>query len=185
MIMKYLFSFIAIFLLSISSFAQEKEKGIVVDMDKLSEEDEILDIVSLNGWVMIKASDEDYAVSNFSNKDYVLLLFICKDPSTEPQFLVEYSKSYRDSNDNIGSDFIGSNSDHLDSEFILDGKSFQNPYKNYKKNEFERFIETMKKSNKLTINVYDNDVNDGSKLISSIDFKLENGELLDLPIQCK
>ncbi len=170
-------------LIGLNSFAQKGNT--IIDAEKLSEEqlNNVYDIASHDGWVLLKYNGKNY-VSNYSNKDYILYFSInCTESSQKPQFLIEYSNYYRDG-DYGGIDFVSSNDDHRKVDFLLDGKNFQNPFNNFNKSEFKNFVDTLKKATALTINIYDKD-NDNLELNRSLDFKLENGEFLDYPVDCE
>lgn len=170
-------------LISLTSFAQEANT--VIDAENFSEEQlrNISNIAPHEGWVLLKYNGENY-VSNYSNKDYLLYFSVnCKESTQEPQFLIEFSDNYRDG-DFGGIDFASSKDDYREVEFLLDGEKIQNPFKNFEEVEFKSFIEALKKASVLTINVYDSN-NEELELNRSLDFKLENGELLDYPVNCE
>lgn len=173
------------FLLLVGLHSFSQENNIIIDADKFSEEQlsNISNIASQDGWVLLKYDGGNY-VSNYSNKDYILYFSInCKESSQKPLFLIEYSNNYRDG-DYGGIDFVSSKDEHREVEFLLDGKEFKNPFKNLDETQFKSFIETLKKATILTINIYDYTANNELELNRSLDFKLENGELLDSTVNC-
>ncbi|WP_128330710.1 hypothetical protein [Apibacter sp. HY039] len=121
---------------------------------------------------------------NCSNKDYHLFFSItCEKATDRPGFHIEFSNNYRDGSYG-GIDFLSSNDDR-EVQLLVDGKSFQNPFKNYEETQFKKFTEALRNAKILTIQVYDHDdFTQELKLNRSIDFKLENGDLLDYPVQC-
>lgn len=179
---KYIFTSLLL-LISLHSFAQEGKT--IIDAEKFSEEQlsNISNIVSHEGWILLKYNGENY-ISNYSNKDYILYLTInCKESSQKPQFLVEFSDNYRDG-DFGGIDFVSSKDDYREVEFQLDDEKFKNPFKNFDEIEFKGFIDALKQATVLTINVYDNNSNGELILNRSLDFKLKNGEFLDYSSNC-
>lgn len=180
---KYIF-ILFLLLVGVNSFAQKG--NIIIDAEKFSEEQlsNISDIASHDGWVLLKYNGENY-VSNYSNNDYILYFSVnCIESSQKPQFLIEYSDNYRDG-DYGGIDFASSKDDYRKIDFLLDGEKFKNPFKNFDKIEFKSFIETLKKATVLTINIYDNNAENELELNRSLDFKLENSELLDYSVNCE
>ena len=143
--------------------------------------------VPTDGWVLINYDTYQYLL-NYSNKDYILYLRLkCKNSSNNPSFLVEYSNNYRDG-DYGGIDFISSEDDSNNViQFLVDGIDFKNPFK--EKAKLKGFADALKKGTKLTIKVFDTEMNvetgkDALKLNRAIDFKLKNADLLDTSVSC-
>lgn len=137
-----------------------------------------------DGWVLVKYN-KDQVLINFSNKDYVLFWAA---NCTNPKYLIKYSNHYRDG-DFGGLDYASSaHNSHSKTVFLIDGKEFKDPFTT--KNNLPIFQEALKKGKKMTISFFDNefDPNEGEdilKLNRSIDFKLNNSELLDEKSGCK
>ncbi len=180
--------FTILLLISLSAFSQKKEKETIIYGDQLTEE-EIYDIQT-DGWMILKYKEQDLLM-NFSNEDYLLWFKInCKQSETEPSFLIEFTNNYRDGNRG-GIDFASSKKDNYKKiVFLIDGKSFENPFKNYDENHFIAFKNFLKEAKTLSIEFYDNEFNietekDELVLNRVIDFKLKNSELLDVLTDCE
>ncbi len=159
------------------SFMHAQNKNII-DISQYSEEqiNKMDQTLPKDGWVLIKMNEEQVLL-NYSNKDYVLLLNLdCPNPS----YNIEYSSNYRDG-DYGGIDFDNSyDSKFIKTELEIDKKKVDFP----KNKEFNNFKTLLKKAKVLTMKFYDQefDPNEGKdvvKLNRSIDFKLQNSELLD------
>lgn len=144
-----------------------------------------------DGWLLLRFPDHGDQLLNFSNREYVLHLWLtCKENSKgQPGYLVEYSDAYRDG-DFGGIDFVSShNQEGREIHFLLDGKDYGNPFAKQAQVKFTDFAASLKKATKLTISVYDSEMNpetgkDEPKLNRSIDFKMAHSNLLEKPVNC-
>jgi hypothetical protein len=177
-------------LISFYSFSQKKLNDTIIETDKLSEKqlNDIQKIVSKKGWVVLKTK-EGNIISNYSNLDYVAYWNNCKNPPQKPILFIEYSSHYRDG-DFGGIDFFSSNkNDFAKVNYYLDDIDFKNPFKNFEKNNFNKFFTSLKTAKILTIKFYDKEKNfetgkDELKLNRSVEFKLAHGQFLDLQVIC-
>ena len=128
-------------------------------------------IIPTDGWVQIIHENKN-GLFNASNPDYFLFIQINCVNNNPPGFFIEYTDNYRDGEFG-GIDFLSAD-DPDKSNFIVDGVDFQNPFRASGKNSFTKFVSALKKGKKLTLKTRNR----------SIDFKLANGELLDIPVEC-
>jgi hypothetical protein len=141
-----------------------------------------------DGWFILQFKDQGYRLFNYSNKDYEMSMWLnCKE-NGKPGYLIEYSENYGDGNFG-GIDYINSNTDNGNRiQFLLDGRDYGYPFSK-PKSQIGSFKDALKKAQKLTISVYNKELNpqtgkDEERLNRSIEFKLANSELLDKPINC-
>ncbi|MDH6354818.1 hypothetical protein M2132_001149 [Dysgonomonas sp. PH5-45] len=177
---KIIFNVFLLLLVSLSTAAQTVEKRTIINIDDLSDEqlENIPNMISHDGWVLIKYNGENM-VLNLSNTDYRLSFSTnCANDERMPFFMIEYSENYRDG-DYGGIDFVSSKIDDKEPDFLIDGKSFGNPFHKFENNAFKKFIEALKEAKTFTIAIYDTNSKGKTKLNRSIDFKLANSELLD------
>ncbi|WP_118973233.1 hypothetical protein [Taibaiella koreensis] len=186
------FLVIGALLLGNTSFGQNQQQAHVVEADNLSEAElqHLNTIAPKDGWVLVKYKGGTY-IENFSNKDYMLSLFMqCADATQTPGYLIEYSNEYGDK-EMGGLDFLNSSDNHFAKViFYLDGKSFGDPFSNIKSKSFTDFYQAVKTAQTLKIEAFDEELNPDTgkqelRLNRGIDFKLANGALLDKPVTCR
>lgn len=174
--------------LGITSFSQTMK---VINVDELTEVqlENLDEIVDKEGWVNIIFRGESSA-RNFSNKEYILnVLMNCSDKSYSPKYLIEFTKHYRDGT-YAYIDFVNSVTNKFTkTNFHIDHKDFGDPFSEFEKESFAEFHQALKSGKLLTISFYHMEMNpetgdDELSLNRSIDFKLANGELLDIPVDC-
>ena len=143
-----------------------------------------------NGWAVVKTTEDQFYLANFSNKEYVLHLSLtCKDPSRKPKYLIEYNNNYGDKAWG-GLDFASSQVDNGKKvQFEIDQKNIENPFQKNTTTAFENFKAALKKSKNLSLKFYNEEFNpetgkDEPRLNREIIFKLENSHLLDVPTEC-
>jgi len=179
-------------LLSGMSFGQNQQPANIIDADNLSEAElqHLNTIAPKDGWVLVKYKGEKY-LRNFSNKDYILSLFIqCADATQKPGYLVEYSDEYGDK-EMGGLDFLSSSDNSFSKViFYLDGKSFSDPFSDIRSKSFSDFYQAVKSANVLKIEAFNEEMNPETgkeelKLNRGIEFKLANGTLLYQPVTCR
>lgn len=165
--------------------------SVTVPEGNLSNEDVMafLKKIPVDGWVLLQYKEGKQLI-NRSNKEYVLhLRLLCDKAQQQPGYLVEYSDAYGDG-DYGGIDFISSRrSNGNEVHFLLDGKDYKDPFIPAAAAAFKTFAEALKKAQKLTISVYDNELNPETgkkerRLNRSIDFKTAHSELLEIPVSC-
>ncbi len=171
---------------------QDDSKNIITAPDEMSNEQMVAFKKTLptDGWILVHFNKEhaDHLL-NLSHKDYMLHLWLNCEAKGAPGFLVEYSDNYRDG-DYGGIDFVGSNSDDgRILQFLLDGKDYGNPFAKGNKQPLADFSTALKKATKLTLSVYDMEMDPetgkGAKTLNrSIDFKLAHSAPLDRPVTC-
>lgn len=175
------------------AIAQQDDKNVIEVPANLPESEQAAWQKKLptDGWLLLRFPDHGDQLLNFSNREYVLHLWLsCKENSKgQPGYLVEYSDAYRDG-DFGGIDFVSSrNHEGRDIHFLLDGKDYGNPFEKQLKEQLADFSTALKKATKLTLSVYDSEMNpetgkEEPKLNRSIDFKMAHSELLDKPVNC-
>lgn len=163
----------------------------VINLDELTEDqlENLDEIVDKEGWVNIIFEGESSA-RNFSNKEYIFtVLMNCLDSDYTPKYLIEFTKHYRDGTYTY-IDFVSSVKDKFTkTNFQIDQKDFGDPFAEFEKESFAVFHQALKSGKLLTISFYHMEMNpetsdDELSLNRSIDFKLANGELLDIPVDC-
>jgi len=186
--MKKYFYFLFFIVLSIHTYAQSEHNNHTIKGDTLSKEE--LYSIHNSGWVHFEYQKKKYLL-NFSNKNYILSFATnCKDKSQKPGFLIEYSNNYRDGNFG-GIDFTSSNSNNFKKIlFLIDDQEFENPFDNFDEDVFKNFKDALKNGKNLTIKFFNFTLNPETgknqlDLNREITFLLENGNLLDEPIDCK
>ncbi|PSK89794.1 hypothetical protein [Taibaiella chishuiensis] len=177
---------------SVAMAQQDDSKNIITVSGEMSNEEMVAwkKTLPTDGWILVRFNKEhaDHLL-NLSHKDYMMHLWLNCEGKGAPGFLVEYSDNYRDG-DFGGIDFVGSrNDDGRILQFLLDGKDYGNPFEKGNKQPLPEFSAALKKASKLTLSVYDMEMNpetgkDEKKLNRSIDFKLAHSALLDRPVTC-
>lgn len=174
--------------LGITTFSQTLK---IINVNELTEyELENMDeIVDKEGWVNT-ISEGESSIRNFSNKEYIFtVLMNCSDKSYTPKYLIEYSKHY-DGGTYAYIDFVNSVTNKFTkTNFYIDGKDFRDPFSEIEKERFAVFHQALKSGKLLTISFYHMEMNpetgdDELSLNRSIEFKLSNGELLDISVDC-
>lgn len=164
----------------------------VVNADSLSEAElsHLDDMVDKEGWVQLMVEGRN-SIRNFSNKDYILSMYLnCQDPGQAgPQYLIEYSRHYRDGSFEF-IDFSSSQQSKFDQViFKIDNEDFGDPFSGYTAEHFSRFRKALQSGKSLTISFYGESLNPDTgeserSLNRSIDFKLGHGTLLNTPVDC-
>ena len=175
------------------AMAQQDDKNMIEVPASLAETEQLAWKKQLptDGWLLLRFPEQGDRLLNLSNREYVLHLWLtCAGNSKEPPgYLVEYSDAYRDG-DFGGIDFVSShNDDGREIHFLLDGKDYGNPFAKQDQSKFTDFATALKKATKLSLSVYDNEMNpetgkDEPKLNRSIDFKMAHSALLEKPVNC-
>ena len=170
------------------TFAQTEISGDFINLDPLKENE--LYSLQNNGWTVVKTTEDQFYLANFSNKEYVLHLSLtCKDPSRKPKYLIEYNNNYGDKEWG-GLDFASSQVNNGKKvQFEIDQKNIENPFQKNTTTAFENFKAALKKSKNLSLKFYNEEFNpetgkDERRLNREIIFKLENSHLLDVPTEC-
>lgn len=155
-------------------FAQQHIINTNTFSKNLNEEDIFIEIkktMPRDGWVQIIHENKN-GVFNASNPDYFLFIQLNCVNNNPPGFFIEYTDNYRDGEFG-GIDFMSAD-DPEKANFIVDGIDFKNPFRSSGKESFSKFVSTLKRGKKLTIETRNR----------SIDFKLAHGELLGIPVEC-
>ena len=170
------------------TFAQTEISGDFINLDPLKENE--LYSLQNNGWTVVKTTEDQFYLANFSNKEYVLHLSLtCKDPSRKPKYLIEYNNNYGDKEWG-GLDFASSQVNNGKKvQFEIDQKNIENPFQKNTTTAFENFKAALKKSKNLSLKFYNEEFNPETgknepRLNREIIFKLENSHLLDVPTEC-
>lgn len=163
----------------------------VINADDMSDTDleNIDEIVDKDGWVNIIFEGEN-SIRNFSNKEYILtILMNCSDNTYLPKFLIEYSKHYEDGSYAYIDFVISVSNKFTKTNFQIDEQDFGYSFSEFEKESFMVFHQALKSGKLLTISFYDTALNPETgdhelSLNRSLDFKLANGEFLDIPVDC-
>lgn len=162
----------------------------VINLKELTEQtyELLLQTAPKDGWVLVNTNEGNF-ILNLSNKDYQTRFSINCVNNAPPSFMIEYSDQYEDG-EYGGIDFTSSDSeDHAALNFIIDGKTYKNPFTASEAANFNTFLDALVAATSFEIACYQFEYNPETdeqdlKLNRTIKFQSKHGELLREKVTC-